>query len=71
MGDLSTFSGHLAAVADILAARRRRAAPALVLLDELMAGTNPDQGAALARATAETLATRTGAGRSSPRTTTA
>jgi DNA mismatch repair protein MutS2 len=34
-----------------LAARR-----GLVLLDELMAGTNPDQGAALARAVAETLA---------------
>ncbi|HEY5450764.1 MAG TPA: endonuclease MutS2, partial [Polyangia bacterium] len=57
MGDLSTFSGHLAAVADILAARERRSSDAaLVLLDELMAGTNPDQGAALARATAETLA---------------
>ena len=62
MGDLSTFSGHLAAVADILAARERaaRATAALVLLDELMAGTNPDQGAALARATAETLAERPG-----------
>ena len=61
MGDLSTFSGHLAAVGDILAARERRAStPALVLLDELMAGTNPDQGAALARATAETLADRPG-----------
>jgi len=64
MGDLSTFSGHLAAVADILSARERLAAGAgdatLVLLDELMAGTNPDQGAALARATAETLAGRPG-----------
>ena len=59
MGDLSTFSGHLAAVADILAARAGGGA-ALVLLDELMAGTNPDQGAALARATAETLAERPG-----------
>jgi DNA mismatch repair protein MutS2 len=60
MGDLSTFSGHLAAIADILAARERASArtdmATLVLLDELMAGTNPDQGAALARATAETLA---------------
>ena len=61
MGDLSTFSGHLAAVGDILAARGRGGdAPSLVLLDELMAGTNPDQGAALARATAETLANRAG-----------
>jgi DNA mismatch repair protein MutS2 len=61
MGDLSTFSGHLAAVGDILAAREgRRSEPTLVLLDELMAGTNPDQGAALARATAETLADRPG-----------
>jgi DNA mismatch repair protein MutS2 len=63
MGDLSTFSGHLAAVGDILAARERpesKSSSALVLLDELMAGTNPDQGAALARATAETLAERPG-----------
>ncbi len=59
MGDLSTFSGHLAAVADILTSRAGGGA-ALVLLDELMAGTNPDQGAALARATAETLAERPG-----------
>jgi DNA mismatch repair protein MutS2 len=56
-GDLSTFSGHLANVAAIL---RDTGAPALVLLDELMAGTNPEQGAALARATAEALAERPG-----------
>jgi DNA mismatch repair protein MutS2 len=66
MGDLSTFSAHLANIAAIL-----RHGPggggadagdgqALVLLDELMAGTNPEQGAALARATAETLAERGG-----------
>src|SRR5262245_22517794 len=60
MGDLSTFSGHLAAVADILKARAQAGGVGLVLLDELMAGTNPDQGAALARATAETLADRPG-----------
>jgi DNA mismatch repair protein MutS2 len=54
VGDLSTFSGHLANVGAILNAPA--AGPTLVLLDELMAGTNPDQGAALARATAETLA---------------
>ncbi len=56
-GDLSTFSGHLANVAEIL---RDEAGPALVLFDELMAGTNPEQGAALARATAEALAERPG-----------
>ncbi len=56
LGDLSTFSGHLANVAEILNASV--SGSALVLLDELMAGTNPEQGAALARATAETLAER-------------
>jgi DNA mismatch repair protein MutS2 len=55
LGDLSTFSGHLAHVAEIL---RAGSGVALVLLDELMAGTNPEQGAALARATAEALAER-------------
>jgi DNA mismatch repair protein MutS2 len=55
IGDLSTFSGHLANVAEILRPATG-SAPPLVLLDELMAGTNPDQGAALARATAEALA---------------
>jgi len=61
MGDLSTFSAHLANLAAILraadgpqeASAHRRV---LVLLDELMAGTNPEQGAALARATLEALA---------------
>ena len=63
MGDLSTFSAHLANLASILRAAggppdggeatHRRV---LVLLDELMAGTNPEQGAALARATLEALA---------------
>jgi DNA mismatch repair protein MutS2 len=70
LGDLSTFSAHLTNIAAIL---RDRAAGGgedgdgdgatgrgLVLLDELMAGTNPDQGAALARAVAETLAGRDG-----------
>ena len=56
-GDLSTFSGHLSNVAEIL---RHDVGPALVLCDELMAGTNPEQGAALARATAEALAERPG-----------
>src|SRR5262249_56295523 len=60
MGDLSTFSGHLAHVAEILRHDVEGGGAALVLLDELMAGTNPDQGAALARATAEALAERPG-----------
>lgn len=58
VGDLSTFSAHLANVAAIL--RQTEALGpgkrSLVLLDELMAGTNPDQGAALARATLEAFA---------------
>jgi DNA mismatch repair protein MutS2 len=60
MGDLSTFSAHLANLGDILRVAAATAATsgarALVLLDELMAGTNPDQGGALARATLEGLA---------------
>ena len=56
LGDLSTFSGHLGNLVRILDASR--AGATLVLLDELMAGTNPDQGAALARATAEAVADR-------------
>jgi DNA mismatch repair protein MutS2 len=58
LGDLSTFSGHLANVASILDGTARAGGPTLVLMDEVMAGTNPDQGAALARATAEALAER-------------
>jgi DNA mismatch repair protein MutS2 len=47
-------------VASILdgTARGGAGSRALVLMDEVMAGTNPDQGAALARATAEALADR-------------
>ena len=56
LGDLSTFSGHLGNLVRILDGSRT--GTTLVLLDELMAGTNPDQGAALARATAEALAER-------------
>ena len=75
MGDLSTFSAHLANLAAILRAAGAgdptdatgEASPrpasasvpgrrVLILLDELMAGTNPEQGAALARATLEALA---------------
>ena len=57
LGDLSTFSEHLQNLVETL--RRASTEPPrrlLVLLDELMAGTNPEQGAALARATAERLA---------------
>ena len=58
MGDLSTFSAHLANLARILGTASGAAVGqrVLVLLDELMAGTNPEQGAALARATLEALA---------------
>src|SRR5205823_7984415 len=56
MGDLSTFSAHLANVGAILDAAAMKGVRALALVDELMVGTNPDQGAALARATLEALA---------------
>lgn len=56
-GDLSTFSAHLGNVAGILeVAATAGEAQVLVLVDELMSGTHPEQGAALARATLETLA---------------
>ncbi|MFH1464576.1 MAG: endonuclease MutS2, partial [Pseudomonadota bacterium] len=51
-GDLSTFSGHLLLLGAMLAG----AAPGhLLLLDEIAVGTDPAQGAALARATIEHL----------------
>ncbi len=58
-GDLSTFSGHVAVLRAVLdAVRPGRDAHALVLLDELGMGTDPAQGAALARAVLEALVDR-------------
>ncbi|NOY25753.1 MAG: hypothetical protein GXP62_07750 [Oligoflexia bacterium] len=55
-GDLSTFSGHVAVLkAMLVAAAQTQGSPALVLLDEVGMGTDPAQGAALARAVLETL----------------
>ncbi len=49
---LSTFSGHLTRILDML----KRAGPrTLILLDELGAGTDPDEGAALGRAVLDEL----------------
>ncbi|MDQ7844102.1 MAG: endonuclease MutS2 [Armatimonadota bacterium] len=52
---LSTFSSHMGAIAEIL---RRIRGPALVLLDEIGAGTDPTEGVALARAILEHLHAR-------------
>lgn len=51
---LSTFSAHLRRILDILQKARRST---LVLLDELGAGTDPDEGAAIGRAIVEHLLT--------------
>jgi DNA mismatch repair protein MutS2 len=56
--NLSTFSSHLTAIVEILhalAADPPGEARALVLLDEVGAGTDPTEGTALARALIETL----------------
>lgn len=52
---VSTFSSHLTAIADVLAHASPRS---LVLLDELGAATDPDEGAALGCAVAAHLAER-------------
>ncbi|MGQ0572265.1 MAG: endonuclease MutS2, partial [Armatimonadota bacterium] len=50
--NLSTFSSHMGAIVQMLG---RVDPPALVLLDEVGAGTDPTEGVALARAIIETL----------------
>ncbi|MCH8222355.1 MAG: Smr/MutS family protein [Chloroflexi bacterium] len=52
---VSTFSSHMGAVIDIL---KRADSNSLVLLDELGTGTDPEEGAALARAVIEELSAR-------------
>ena len=58
---LSTFSGHIKRIGRILAAlgEEPRLSSALVLLDEVGAGTDPSEGSALARSLLQHLADRT------------
>jgi len=53
--DLSTFSGHMVNLRELLAAAGHGS---LVLIDEIAVGTDPEQGAALAQAVLEALAGR-------------
>ncbi len=53
--DLSTFSGHMLNLRDLLASA---GSGSLVLIDEIAVGTEPEQGAALAQAVLEALAAR-------------
>ncbi len=55
---LSTFSGHVKRISRILTALQQGPAPALVLLDEVGAGTDPSEGTALATALLKALANR-------------
>ena len=59
-GDLSTFSGHVLALKEMLEAldARTDGAASLVLLDEIAVGTDPVQGAALGRAVLEAFIER-------------
>ena len=52
---LSTFSGHLARILEIIKRARKST---LVLLDELGAGTDPEEGASIGRAIVEHLLSR-------------
>ena len=56
--NLSTFSGHIRRIARILEALGARRGASLVLLDEVGAGTDPTEGAALAAALLRQLAER-------------
>jgi DNA mismatch repair protein MutS2 len=53
--DLSTFSGHMVNLRDVLATA---GSGSLILIDEIAVGTDPEQGAALAQAVLEALAAR-------------
>ena len=55
---LSTFSGHVKRIGRILEALQRGGSSALVLLDEVGAGTDPSEGTALATALLKALADR-------------
>lgn len=56
--NLSTFSGHIVRIRQILHSIKHRRGPAIVLLDEVGAGTDPTEGSAIAIALLKTLAGR-------------
>lgn len=56
--DLSTFSGHIVGIRKVLEDIGEDGSDALVLLDEIAVGTDPAQGAALARAILEAFVDR-------------